>query len=109
MDLYGNKLCAFSNNVNNRTYRVLVVDDSPIDLHLIINGLSGHFSVIFASSAHEALCLVKQLPQPDLILLDIIMPEMDGYQVCQRLKAEESTSGIPVIFLSSLDSTLDKT
>ncbi len=109
MDLYGNKPSAFSNNVNNRPYRVLVVDDSPIDLHLIINGLSDHFSVSFASSAHEALCLVTQLPQPDLILLDIIMPEMDGYQVCQRLKAEESTSGIPVIFLSSRDGPLDKT
>ena len=109
MDFSGNQPRSFLNKLDNPSYRVLVVDDNPTDLHVVMNGLSESFTISFASSAQEALCLVTQHPQPDLILLDIVMPEMDGYQICQRLKAEESTAGIPVIFLSSRDSAHDKT
>lgn len=87
---------------------ILIVDDTPENLRLLSNMLSRRgFRVRKAISGSMALTAVQTLP-PDLILLDIMMPEMDGYEVCQRLKAHPKTREIPVIFLSALNDAFDK-
>jgi putative two-component system response regulator len=79
---------------------ILVVDDTPANLSLIIGLLRDHYTVKAVNSGAKALSVASEAP-PDLILLDIVMPEMDGYEVCRRLKADPQTSRIPVIFLTS--------
>jgi adenylate cyclase len=79
---------------------VLVVDDSPINLHLAVNILKNDYRVKVANNGAAALELATASP-PDLILLDVMMPEMDGFEVCRRLKANPATSLIPVVFLTS--------
>lgn len=83
--------------------RILVVDDAPENLGILLSALKEDYTVIGARNGVKALQLAAATPAPDLILLDIVMPEMDGYQVCARLKAEEATRAIPVIFLTALD------
>ncbi|NJL69078.1 MAG: response regulator [Oscillatoriales cyanobacterium RU_3_3] len=98
------------NQSNSPTFRgsILIVDDSQNNLSLLDRILSKRgYKVRVASSGKFALEAVE-LAQPDLILLDIMMPDMDGYEVCSRLKAEERTRGIPVIFLSALVEVADK-
>ncbi|WP_228055810.1 adenylate/guanylate cyclase domain-containing protein [Lusitaniella coriacea] len=87
---------------------ILVVDDIPANLHLLVTMLRQQgYEVRAAVNGHLAISGAKTI-LPDLILLDIMMPEMDGYEVCQQLKANEKTQEIPVIFLSALDDTVDK-
>ncbi|MFQ4138456.1 response regulator [Nodosilinea sp. PGN35] len=87
---------------------LLIVDDSLENLRFLAKTLKGQgYGVRCARSGTMALMAVNTT-QPDLILLDIRMPEMDGYEVCQRLKANPSTQAIPIIFLSALDEALDK-
>ena len=87
---------------------ILIVDDTPMNQRLLSHVLvqSGYQTRI-ASNGKQALETVQQA-HPDLVLLDIMMPEMTGYDVCEQLKADPSTSNIPVIFLSALDATEDK-
>ena len=87
---------------------ILIVDDTPMNQRLLSHVLvqSGYQTRI-ASNGKQALEIVQQA-HPDLVLLDIMMPEMTGYDVCEQLKADPSTSNIPVIFLSALDATEDK-
>ena len=80
---------------------VLVVDDTPENLELMSGLLKDSYTVKVAKSGAKALGIVALDPQPDLILLDVMMPEMDGYEVCRRLKANPSTKDIPVIFLTA--------
>ena len=82
---------------------VLVVDDIPDNISLITELLAGQYRCRVATSGAKALAAVVSGPRPDVILLDISMPEMDGYEVCRRLKAAPDTRDIPVIFLTSLD------
>lgn len=87
---------------------ILVVDDAPFNLRLLTAMLQDDgYEVRQAISGKFALQVVPVI-QPDLILLDINMPEMDGYEVCQALKQMPESKNIPVIFLSALDSALDK-
>lgn len=80
--------------------RILLVDDKPENLRLLVKILSTHYVVHPATSGEGALRFLKA-SLPDLILLDIMMPNMDGYQVCHQLKASERTRDIPVIFISA--------
>jgi putative two-component system response regulator len=80
---------------------VLVVDDTPDNLSLMSDLLRGHYRVKLASGGTKALQIAQSESPPDLILLDIMMPEMDGYEVCQQLKADPRTRDIPVIFLTA--------
>jgi putative two-component system response regulator len=80
---------------------ILVVDDTPDNLSLMMELLKGNYQVKLANSGERALKLVGLVPPPDLILLDIMMPGMDGYEVCQRLKANPLTQDIPVVFLTA--------
>lgn len=87
---------------------ILVVDDTPANLHLLIDILSKQgYEVRPAPNGKFALSAAKGMP-PDLILLDIMMPGMNGYEVCQQLKADERTKDIPVIFVSAINEVLDK-
>jgi two-component system, sensor histidine kinase and response regulator len=87
---------------------VMIVDDNPANLKLLEDMLRqrGHDVRAFPRGRLALAAAVRN--PPDLILLDINMPEMDGYEVCERLKSSESVSGIPVIFLSALSDTQDK-
>jgi serine phosphatase RsbU (regulator of sigma subunit) len=87
---------------------ILVVDDTPANLRLLSGMLAeqGH-KVRSVINGQMALTATQAAP-PDLILLDINMPEMNGYEVCERLKADEKTRDIPIIFISALDATEDK-
>ncbi len=80
---------------------LLVVDDMAENLSLMVSILRPHYQVKVANHGQRALELAASLPRPDLILLDVMMPGMDGYEVCQRLKADPATAGIPVIFLTA--------
>ena len=87
---------------------ILVVDDTPADMRLLSGMLTDQgFSVRAVPSGHLALQAAAKDP-PELILLDIKMPEMDGYEVCERLKADGNLKNIPVLFISVLDETVDK-
>lgn len=87
---------------------ILLVDDIPENLQLLNNLLVNlGYNVRSVTSGRMALKTVK-VKQPDIILLDIKMPEMDGYQVCRQLKADEDLHNIPIIFLSALDDVFDK-
>ena len=79
---------------------ILVVDDSPQNLNVISELLANRYKVRVAPSGARALQIVRTTP-PDLILLDVLMPEPDGYEVCRQLKADAATRDIPVIFLTS--------
>ncbi|MBQ1784971.1 MAG: two-component system response regulator [Gammaproteobacteria bacterium] len=87
--------------MSNDKATVLVVDDTPDNLTLINNLLRDLYRVKLANGGERALKVVLSDPRPDLILLDIMMPEIDGYEVCRRLKASPETSDIPVIFLTA--------
>lgn len=86
---------------------ILIVDDTPENLRLLSRMLAQQYKVRAASNGLLALESVQANP-PDLILLDIMMPEMDGYETCVRLKADARTRDIPVIFISSLEETCSK-
>ncbi len=87
---------------------ILIVDDTPVNLSLLSRMLTAEgYQVQAAPNGAQALEAARSV-FPDLILLDILMPEMDGYEVCERLKADARTSEIPIIFISALDRTEDK-
>ncbi len=98
-----------SNQTNSLRETILVVDDTPNNLRLLSAILTEKgYEVGKALNGLTALRAAQADPPPDLILLDITMPEMNGYEVCERLKADEQTKQIPVIFISALDDVLDK-
>jgi len=88
---------------------ILIVEDDPDSVTVIAELLAPFYNVRVANSGPRALELVQQTPQPDLILLDIMMPEMDGFAVTSHLKAEPRTKNIPIIFLTAMDSISDET
>ncbi len=88
---------------------VLVVDDAPANIQVAQSILKDEYKIRVATSGAKALELVRVEPVPDLVLLDVMMPEMDGYEVCSRLKAEEATRNIPVIFLTGKTDAEDET
>jgi len=92
--------------MNLQSSRVLIVDDQPANVHVLADALGSDFELLVAGSAARALELA---PSADLILLDVLMPELDGLEVCRRLKANEVTRRIPVIFVSALEQTEDQT
>ena len=81
---------------------ILVVDDTPANLSLMSSLLKDTYKVKVANSGERALEIAQSDTPPDLILLDIMMPGMDGYEVCRRLKAREATKDIPIIFITAM-------
>ena len=87
--------------------KILVVDDEPINIDVLGGLLKQDYRLIVAKNGERALKAALS-GNPDLILLDIMMPDMDGYEVCRRLKADESTRDIPVIFITAMNQTDDE-
>lgn len=88
---------------------ILLVEDTPANIHIAQSILKDDYRIRVATSGAKALELVKTKPVPALILLDVEMPEMDGYEVCRRLKADAQTRDIPVIFLTGKTETESET
>ncbi len=88
---------------------VLVVDDTPTNIQVLMETLKDNYRIIAAVNGQRALQLAASDPPPDIILLDVMMPEMDGYEVCTRLKADAKTRDIPVIFVTAKTEVQDET
>ena len=102
------KTIEYNGQMNSSCGNILIVDDTPDNLRVLSASLTERgYQVRCAKSGTMALITAKKEP-PDLILLDIKMPQMDGYQVCEKLKTDEPTRNIPVVFLSALDDVVDK-
>lgn len=86
---------------------ILVVDDVPDNIDVVAGILKQDYKVRAATSGERALKIINSDTPPDLVLLDIMMPEMNGFQVCQQVKANPDTQDIPVIFLSAMDADTD--
>lgn len=87
---------------------VLVVDDTPENIHVLSGVLQDEYSVRVATSGERGIAAARTDPQPDLILLDVKMPVMDGYEVCRRLKNDYQTQRIPVIFVTGMGEVEDE-
>jgi two-component system cell cycle response regulator len=88
--------------------RILIVDDTPLNLKLLVAKLSLEYYVVStAANGREALEKIAK-EKPDLVLLDVMMPEMDGFETCRRLKADPATAYIPVIMITALSDTADR-
>ena len=91
-----------------RKQQVLIVDDNPLNIQVLAEGLADEYGVKIATRGRKALDIADADPRPDLILLDVMMPEMDGYTVCRKLKEGERTKNIPVIFITAKDHMEDE-
>lgn len=100
------EICADEHGAPLRT--ILLVDDSPVNLGVVVESLEGHgYDVLVAQDGEEALQRIE-VAMPDLVLLDVMMPGMNGFEVCCGLKAHPRTQHIPVIFMTSLNAIEDK-
>ena len=96
------------NAANDSRPMILIVDDNATNIDLLVNTLKAEHRLGIAKNGPKALEFATR-QKPDLVLLDIMMPEMDGYEVCRRLKADPQTAAIPVIFITAMSETGDKT
>jgi signal transduction histidine kinase/PAS domain-containing protein/BarA-like signal transduction histidine kinase len=86
---------------------IVIVDDTPIDLQILIEILGDQYEIVFATNGKDAIAMAE-INHPDLILLDIIMPDMNGYEVCKTLKSMPRLDGVPVIFLTAMTQQEDE-
>lgn len=98
-------LPAFHSMYEHRRPRLLVVDDQPINIQTLYQIFQDDHEVFAATSAAQALALCERQTLPDLILLDIVMPGMDGLALCRQLKQQPATADIPIIFVTALSSS----
>jgi len=89
--------------------RILIVDDERLNIKVLADLLKPNYKIMAAISGEQALKAVRSENPPDLILLDVMMPEMDGYEVCRQVKADENTRGIPIIFVTAMGQESDET
>jgi putative two-component system response regulator len=82
--------------------RILIVDDEPLNIKVLVDLLRPDYNLLVAKSGEQALERMGMTPPPDLVLLDVMMPGMDGYEVCRRIKATPETATVPVIFCSAM-------
>src|SRR5215471_3274229 len=87
---------------------VLIVDDTPTNIAVITGVLKDSFRTKVATNGEKALAIANDADKPDLILLDVTMPGMDGFEICRRLKGNASTRDIPVIFLTAKTDHIDE-
>jgi len=92
-----------------RKPKVLIVDDTPENIQVLMETLKDQYTIVAAINGEKALKMAAAEPKPDLILLDIMMPGMDGYEVCRRLKADEQMQHIPIIFVTAKTEVEDET
>ncbi|MCI5150146.1 MAG: response regulator [Candidatus Electrothrix sp. MAN1_4] len=87
---------------------ILVVDDQPANLKVLLSFLQEHaYKVYMVDSGQRALHILPRI-QPDLVLLDVMMPGMNGFEICRKIKADQNLAALPVIFMTALDSVGDK-
>ncbi len=92
----------------NQHFQILIVDDEPVNLQVLVNQLSvQNYQVVRASSGAEALDLIEQGFKPDLVLLDVMMPGMTGYEVCQQLRQKFPATELPVVMLTAKNQVSD--
>lgn len=90
-------------NETESQHSVLIVDDMSSNIQVLANALQDEYRIKVATNGQKAIDIANSDNPPDLVLLDIMMPDMDGYEVCRELKSNPKTSGIPVIFVTSLN------
>jgi putative two-component system response regulator len=95
------------NTQPNDKNRVLIVDDEPGNIKILSSVLAPDYALSVATSGAQAL-QIAEVQAPDIVLLDMVMPEMDGIQVCEALKANEVTKNIPVIFVTSMSDSVNE-
>lgn len=88
--------------------KVLVVDDQPINLQILAEALHNEYDVRIANNGERAIEIARKDDKPDLILLDVMMPGLDGFEVCRRLKSDPATCNIPVIFVTAKSDASDE-
>ena len=88
---------------------ILVVDDEPANIRILGETLRNQYRLIVATNGAQALDRVRSSPRPDLILLDVQMPDMNGYEVCEQLKSNEAFRKIPIIFITAMNTAQDET
>jgi diguanylate cyclase (GGDEF)-like protein len=93
--------------MENRKQTVLIVDDQITNVEILNNVLEDEYEILFATSGIDAI-EIAGIQRPDIILLDVVMPEMDGYEVCVRLKGNDKTKDIPVIFITAMNHEEDE-
>ena len=86
---------------------LLVVDDEPANLHVLKQILQSDYQLLFATDARQAIQICQE-QQPDLVLLDVILPDISGFEVCKSIKSFHETSRIPIIFVSSMSESIDE-
>ena len=91
-----------------RSHKILIVDDERLNINILADLLKPHYKIMAAINGKQALKAAQSDNPPDLILLDVMMPEMDGYEVCAQLKANPSTRDIPVIFVTAMGQESDE-
>lgn len=94
--------------MDNNKKTILVVDDTPVNIDVLSGVLRKEYKVKAAINGEKALKIAQSEPYPSIILLDIMMPGIDGYEVCRRLKSNPLTSGIPIIFISAKNQIEDQ-
>lgn len=95
-------------SAQNKKFRILFVDDLPSNVKILVAALEEEYDVVFADNGPDALKISAENPQPDIILLDIMMPRMNGYEVCRKLKSQKKTRHIPVMFVTALTEDEDE-
>ena len=95
-------------NQSERLPTVLIVDDTPANIQLLTRALEHNYLIQSAANGPAALTLIQATDKPDLILLDVRMPGMDGYEIRQRIKQDPTTMHIPVIFITAMDKIEDQ-
>ncbi|MBF0118920.1 MAG: diguanylate cyclase [Desulfobacterales bacterium] len=93
--------------MEDKTSTVLIVDDQPLNIELLFDAIGDKYNILFATSGFEALEIALK-ERPDLILLDIMMPDLNGYEVCTMLKADTRTKNIPIIFITAMTKEEDE-
>ncbi|MDD3288917.1 MAG: PleD family two-component system response regulator [Alphaproteobacteria bacterium] len=88
--------------------RILVVDDNPLNIKLLAAKLMRDYYIVISAESGEKAIELTEKEKPDLILLDIMMPEMDGFETCKRIKANEKTSHIPIVMVTALSDVTDR-
>jgi len=95
-------------NTINRKPTILIVDDEKTNINILADVLKDTFNISIATSGTDALKLVHEGLNPNIILLDIVMPGIDGFSVCEELKANKSTAGIPIVFVTGMNDAINE-
>ena len=88
--------------------RILIIDDSPEDIQFVLENLKDDYAILVATNGQKGLEIAANEPKPDVILMDVMMPEMDGYEACRKLQDNPATQDIDVIFISANDTVEEK-